>query len=318
MSTKSNNQGRAFEYACICALKETISKIRPVSIIKNSSLIAAKRAWDTIPTHNQNLYKISAISATASILKSEPRIIESNNDVLELSIQTDKQGTLGDVRDILIIRKSLTWEIGLSVKHNHFAVKHSRLSNKLDFGASWYNIPCSEQYWKDVNPVFEYLNKEKQKGSFFKDLPNKEDDVYIPLLNAFMSEISRQYTQDKNLPRKMVEYLLGKFDFYKLVSIDKKQLTQIQAFNLHGTLNQSGTRQKPEIIIPSVLLPTRIVKMDFVPERNNTIEMYMDAGWQFTFRIHNAEKKVVPSLKFDIQIVGMPTTLLTINCIWEQ
>ena len=43
----------------------------------------------------------------------------------------------------------------------------------------------------------------------------------------------------------------------------------------------------------------------------------MDGGWQFSFRIHNAETYVVPTLKFDIQIVGMPTAIITINCLWK-
>ena len=34
--------------------------------------------------------------------------------------------------------------------------------------------------------------------------------------------------------------------------------------------------------------------------------MCFDNGWQFSFRVHNAEKHVTPSLKFDIQIEGMP------------
>ena len=69
--------------------------------------------------------------------------------------------------------------------------------------------------------------------------------------------------------------------------------------------------------IPIASLPTRIVSLDFVPNKANTVELYMDGGWQFSFRIHNAEKKVVPSLKFDSQIVGMPTTIITINCLWK-
>lgn len=51
--------------------------------------------------------------------------------------------------------------------------------------------------------------------------------------------------------------------------------------------------------------------------KTNTVELYMDGGWQFTFRIHNAETYVIPSLKFDIQIVGMPTAIITINCLWK-
>ena len=109
----------------------------------------------------------------------------------------------------------------------------------------------------------------------------------------------------------------GKHDFYKVISIDKQRTTQIQSYNLHGTLNRNGTYRKASMEIPIASLPTRIVSLDFVPNKANTVELYMDGGWQFSFRIHNAEKKVVPSLKFDIQIVGMPTTIITINCLWK-
>lgn len=89
--------------------------------------------------------------------------MEKGGDVLELRIQSDTKGKEGDVRDILIVRHNIQWEIGLSLKHNHFAVKHSRLSQKLDFGAKWYGIPCSQKYWEDVRPVFTYLVQEKTK-----------------------------------------------------------------------------------------------------------------------------------------------------------
>lgn len=39
--------------------------------------------------------------------------------------------------------------------------------------------------------------------------------------------------------------------------------------------------------------------------------------WQFSFRIHNASTKVETSLKFDIQIIGMPTTIVSIDCRWK-
>ena len=44
--------------------------------------------------------------------------------------------------------------------------------------------------------------------------------------------------------------------------------------------------------------------------------MYLNNGWQLSFRIHNAKTEVEPSLKFDIQFIGMPTTILTIECKW--
>ena len=98
----------------------------------------------------------------------------------------------------------------------------------------------------------------------------------------------------------MVEYLLGEFDFYKVISLDSKRLTQIESFNLHGHLNKPSSKAKPEIEIPLIELPTKIVSIDFKENSQTTIEMIMNNGWQFSFRIHNASTYVETSLKFDI------------------
>lgn len=317
MSNKSNNQGRAYEFICLLTLNEEINKIRPARIIINSSYLAAQRAWKTLNAAMQNLYKISSYAAVAKIVALEPRMIEKGEDVLDLLIQADEKGESGDVRDILIIRNHIHWEIGLSLKHNHFAVKHSRLSDRLDFGNKWYGIPCSQNYWDDIRPIFSYLHACQKKHLKFKDLPDKDKNVYVPLLKAFIYEIQRQYSKHKNIPSKLVEYLLGEYDFYKIISIDKERMTQIQSYNLHGTLGMSSQTQEPAIIIPIASLPTRIVSLDFVPGKQNTVELYMDGGWQFSFRIHNAKTDVEPSLKFDIQLVGMPAAIITLNCFWE-
>ena len=228
MSSKSNDQGRAYEFVCLLTLEEKIKKLRPVNIIKNSSYSAAERAWCTLSNEMQETYKASSYVAVDKIFELEPRIVENNNDILELLIQTDAKGKKGDVRDILIIRHNIQWEIGLSLKHNHFAVKHSRLSRRLDFGKEWYGIPCSQDYWNGVKPIFDYLIAEKNKHTKFNELTDKENDVYIPLLTAFINEINRQYQVHKDIPGKLVEYLLGKHDFYKIISIDKEQTTRIQ------------------------------------------------------------------------------------------
>lgn len=317
MSSKSNDQGRAYEFISLLTLAEEVQMLRPVTIIKNSSYFAAKRSWGTLSNEMKNAYKASSYVAVAKIFDLEPRILEDCEDVLELLIQADAKGKEGDVRDILIIRRDIQWEIGLSIKHNHFAVKHNRLSKKLDFGAKWYGIPCSQSYWDNIKPIFDYLGEEKKKHSKFDELPNKEKDVYIPLLAAFINEIKYQYQVFEDIPRKLVEYLLGKYDFYKVISIDKIRTTQIQAYNLHASLNQNSKSQKASIEIPVASLPTRIVHLDFVPSKTNTVELYMDEGWQFSFRIHNAATFVEPSLKFDIQVVGMPTAIITINCFWK-
>ena len=318
MSSKSNFQGRAYEFACLNALNDEIKKLRPVKIETTDGYDAAKRAWNAIDNSLQVVMEESALAAVETLFELEPLIVEDGDDELVLKIQQDSRGEEGDVRDILIVRRNIEWEIGLSLKHNHFAVKHSRLSRSLDFGDKWFGVPCSKKYWEDIKPIFDYLVEEKFKGTNWSELPAKEVDVYIPLLTAFMNEVRRSNENDNSIPRKMVEYLLGEFDFYKVVGIDNKRITQIQTFNLHGTLNQSSKKEMPKIKIPIASLPSRIVSLEFKPNSTNTIELYMDGGWQFSFRIHNASTKVEPSLKFDVQILGIPTAITTIECKWQN
>lgn len=318
MSSRSNNQGRAFEFITLITLNKEISKVCDVVVKKDSSFAATKRAWENIDENIQLKLKNAAEAAIESIFDLEPMILDDGNDKLELSIQPDSQGESGDVRDIVFNRKSIDWEMGLSLKHNHKAVKHSRISNKIDFGDNWYNIPCSDQYWKEVEPIFNYLEKEKNCRVKWSELPDKENDVYIPLLNAFKGELLRSYNSNHEVAPRMFEYLVGKQDFYKIISNDSKKFTEIQTFNSYGTLNKSSENNQPNKLIPKLDLPTQIIDISFKPRSNTTIIISMNEGWKFKFRIHNAATKVETSLKFDINIEESPETLNSIICQWNS
>lgn len=317
MSTKSNDQGRAYEYVWMKTLYKALHKLRKTRIVENSSLIANKRAWSIMNEEMQETFMISANAAIDTVLEMEPRLIENDGDELTLEFQKDGAGIKGDVRDIIIKRQDIQWEIGLSIKHNHDAVKHSRLSHKLDFGKEWFGVSCSRKYWDAVTPVFDMLKKQKEIGLRWSEISDKSQRVYIPLLQAFMDEVSRAYENDETVPRKMIEYLIGIEDYYKIVSKDSKRLTLIHTFNMHNTLNKPSRGRVSAITVPIVELPTRIVALGFKPNSDNTIEIYFDNGWQLSFRIHNAKSTVEPSLKFDVQFVGMPTSILNIEYKWS-
>ena len=317
MSKSSNDQGRAYEYAWITTLENVLQEIRKTRIVSNSSLYANKRAWSVMSIDMQELFKNSAEAAVNNILELEPLMSEDTEDELLLEFQKDEEGTKGDVRDIVVKRNDIKWEIGLSIKHNHEAVKHSRLSHVLDFGQEWFNIPCSQKYWKAVKPIFDRLKEEKNNETKWSEISNKENDVYIPLLQAFMDEVNRAYEINRNMPKKMVEYLIGTKDYYKVVSRDGKRLTLIHTFNIHGTLNKSSKIKVSAITVPIVKLPTELVALKFKNNSKNTVEMYLNNGWQLKFRIHNASTKVEPSLKFDVQFIGMPCSVLNIECKWK-
>lgn len=137
------------------------------------------------------------------------------------------------------------------------------------------------------------------------------------LVDAFIKELNRAYETDKTIPARLISYLLGIRDFYKVVAVDKKQLTEFQSFNFRGELNKDGKKTKATLIIPKADFPTEIISLRFKPDSKSTAELYLNNGWQLSFRIHNASTIVEPSLKFDIQFVSKPTNIYTIYCMWR-
>ena len=317
MSVNSNNQGRAYEYAWMTALLELLKPLRKTDVVYNSSYEANERAWNAISQEKQKLYTTSANAAVNTIVELEPMMDENSVDTLLLEFQRDEAGENGDVRDIFIHRDDTDWEIGLSLKHNHYAVKHSRLSHVLDFGKEWYGVPCSHDYWNDINQVFELLKCEKDRGTAWADLDKKEETVYVPLLQAFLNEVTRAYRENPNIVVKMFEYLVGVKDYHKIVSHDSKKMTLIHTFNLHGTLNQPSAVKVSAFEVLTADIPTEIIAMRFKKNSNTTVEIYMDNGWAFSFRIHSASTVVQPSLKFDVQFISTPVSVMNIECKWH-
>ncbi|GAA7026956.1 hypothetical protein ID0182_00240 [Helicobacter pylori] len=310
MSDKSNNQGRAYEYAWCLALEQKLSVFKKVIVDKQNGFNAANRAYESLEKSLQERYLESAKQGVLLLLDCEPLLSEtigSSQNGITLSLQKDKLGEIGDIRDILIYFDRFC--IGLNIKHNHDAVKHSRLSKDLDFGEKWLGVGVSQNYKDTIKPLFEKLENAKKEGMLWRDFPNKEQEIYAPLLQAFKKEVLRIDENKKNkVPQKMVEYLLGKYDFYKAILLEREQKTKLEAYHFNNTLNRS-VKNKPKRIIPLSKLPTRMIYFDFKPKSFNTLELVLDEGWSFSLRIHNASSRVEPSLKFDIKLLSIPVSV---------
>lgn len=310
MSNKSNNQGRAYEYAWCLALEQKLSVLKKVIVDKQNGFNAANRAYESLEKSLQERYLESAKQGVLLLLDCEPllsEIIGSLQNEITLSLQKDKLGEIGDIRDILIYFDRFC--IGLSIKHNHEAIKHSRLSKDLDFGEKWLGVRVSQNYKDTIKPLFERLENAKKEGMLWRDFPNKEQEIYAPLLQAFKKEVLRIDENKKNkVPQKMVEYLLGKYDFYKAILLEREQKTKLEAYHFNNTLNRS-VKNKPKRIIPLSKLPTRMIYFDFKPKSFNTLELVLNEGWSFSLRIHNASSRVEPSLKFDIKLLSKPESV---------
>ncbi|GAA8056076.1 hypothetical protein Neuguinea12_10610 [Helicobacter pylori] len=310
LSDKNNNQGRAYEYAWCLALEQKLSVFKKVIVDKQNGFNACYRAYESLEKSLQERYLESAKQGVLLLLDCEPllsEVIGSSQNEITLSLQKDKLGEMGDIRDILIYFDRFC--IGLSIKHNHDAVKHSRLSKDLDFGEKWLGVRVSQNYKDTIKPLFERLENAKKEGMLWRDFPNKEQEIYAPLLQAFKKEVLRiDENKNNKVPQKMVEYLLGKYDFYKAILLEREQKTKLEAYHFNNTLNRS-VKNKPKRIIPLSKLPTRMVYFDFKPKSFNTLELFLNEGWSFSLRIHNASSRVEPSLKFDIKLLSKPESV---------
>lgn len=312
MATQTVN-GKAFEYALLLEFYERLNNITSVSITENEPYHNAKGCFDSFVEDEQDTFRITASAAINFLIDIEPRLSNgiSKEDILVLEIVSDQAGQTGDVRDVLIIRSLQKWEIGISAKNNHRAVKHSRLSLNIDFGEKWLGVPCSQNYFDEIKPIFDMLAnlKAKDKSTKWTSIENMHQVVYIPILNAFRKELLRLDKENSIVAENLVQYLIGNEDFYKVIKGNKK--VEIQAYNLRGTLNLPFESIKPKTRIPKLKLPSRLIEIVYQDNSTTTLLVSLNEGWQISFRIHNASSRVEPSLKFDINLVSAPHTLFT-------
>lgn len=287
MSPSQVQSGHAFEYGIACAF----NRIYNNAILQEDKFLErAKNAFcDCTQIEKEKIFRASDEIA-AFLIAHDKQLQQQTGNLIYL--QSDMKGVEGDVRDVVIENRKK--QIGISAKNRHTAVKHSRLSEKIDFGRHWFDVPCNPEYYHQIVPIFRELNTLKRQGILWNELDNKAKRFYVPILIAFRDEAIRLCKANSNAPKKMVEQMMGIYDFYKIIKENGD--VSIQSFNFHGTLGWGK----------HIKFPTRLIESREKDNSDNTLIFTFDEGWQLSFRIHNAESKVVPSLKFDVQIIGLP------------
>lgn len=317
MATSKNSKqmttGKAFEYALLLQFQEKLSNRTNIKVIVNSAFTVAKDCFNQVLHSQKSEYLLSASFAVNFLIDIEPRLSNDlgSDDILELEILADHHGKAGDVRDVLAIRALQKWEIGVSAKNNHKAVKHSRLSADIDFGEKWLGINVSQDYFNLITPIFQNLRNvrnQSDKNKKWSELGDYHSTIYLPVLNAFMAELK---SLDKKYPnvvaKNLVSYLVGSKDFYKVIK--GKNKVDIYAYNLNGTLNLPFKEVQPKFETPKLSLPTKILDIRLKKGSKTTVIVVLDNDWTLSFRIHNASSKIEPSLKFDINLVKSPENL---------
>jgi hypothetical protein len=304
--------GNAFEYACVVALDKVISNYQSVTVVRDQRMVDCQDSFNTFSVENRNIMIKAAKSGISTILDYEPYLLESNPNGVEIQLNPMRTGKKGDVRDILIAHRETNWEIGISAKHNHHAVKHQRLSPNIDFGQLWFNIDTPGVYFDSLNETWLYLREQKEYGTLWSDIDKTK--IYRTVLESFCNALETMNRSNYFLAARFLEYLLGRHDFYKVIVLTKEQQTIVRPFNIHNTLHKKSINGINSRSKSTMKLPKQILRIEMVDDAN--VIVYFDKGWTVKMRIHNASSVVEPSLKFDVQLEGVPDTMNNAISTW--
>ena len=313
--------GKAFEYACLKALRNKLAELgKDISIDTSKGFKKAEEFYQRQKDAEKIKLDRAAKTAVKMLLPLEPKI-EHGNGILMLGINGDNAaiGVDGDVRDVLCIRYSDEWEIGLSCKHNHEALKHPRITEQKDFGSDWIGYRCSREFIDEISLVVDRLIEYGNEGRQWSQIENKQDDYYVPILRAYLKEIQRMCENHNDAPTKLLSYFFGSRDFYKVITKESSKITEIEGFNMNGTLGAAAGRVKPITKIAALKMPTRLIEARFKENSKTTIILTFDGGWSITMRLHNKDRVARPtSLAWDVQLEGLPTGTYVNISPWEE
>lgn len=315
--------GKAFEYVCLETVRQRASSLGiNVKVTEDSNFKVGKANFEALSSEQQTKLKTGSDVAIKFIFEHEPYL---KDDVtarhLKLKMASDKDGQEGDVRDILILRwsdkRNKEWSCGISCKHNHDAIKHPRVPIRKDgdFLSNWTKgeFSMSKEGLEIIEKLGELLDT--KVGKTWKDsFVDKETAVYKPIIKVVAQEIESR-KENAAFVKTLFQFLLGKFDFYKVMSYDEEELTRVTIFDFNGTLNQPSDNLKPSKKIKKTPLPKKILS---VWNDNSYIEIHFDGGWAIRMRLHNASSKIEKSLKFDARLLGIPESLLNLSFDWKK
>lgn len=320
-------QGKAFEYACLSAFVQKLKQDnKSIKICESQAYSTALSSFNHLSKEEKEIYTLAAETAVKIVFPLEPKLSNEDNDIpLLLSISSDSiaKGSEGDVRDIICIRMKSNWEIGFSCKHNHEALKHPRITEAKDFGKAWLGYPCSSTYIRNMENIINPLNELQNSNVCWRDIPDKVDRFYVPILKEIMKEFKSICDNNADAPQKLLSYFFGSKDFYKIISLEKDKQTKVVAFNMNGTLNTPSQNVRSIYKVKKIHYPTRLVDIRF--KENNgeqsktTISIIFDGGWQIDMRLHNADSKVkITGLKFDVRLTGQPNDIYQQQRSWFE
>ena len=295
MPQKQVINGKAFEYSVAIKLLEYSGS----KLVEDEFYAKTEECYNMLTSQEQTNMFAHAQTMAKHIIWKDPNLRNG-----EISINSDSAGKKGDVRDVLLKLGNKT--VGFSCKNNHEALKHSRLSYKIDFVKDWgLGEKCSQTYWDSIMPVFNDIKNKIETSNKTAKWKTAYDTktigklVYWPILDAWENELRRIYEANpKETVENLMAYIVGKHDFYKIIRQEKAKSVKLQVWNFHKTLPYRKTKY-----------PNAIRSISNFNGSQYSKTICFNQGYTINFRIHSGDGALVQSLKFDIGAIGLPTTI---------
>jgi len=189
--------------------------------------------------------------------------------------------------------------LNLSVKHNHFALKHQRPSTTAIRCGFAPKSKEDLEFRKDLGNITGAFiinsSKDYPDATLFNEIKSQSPtyinkNLYFPVCNLISGFINK-YSDRINVVT-LFKFLVGDTDFYKVTAF-KKQIV----------IEEFARLQKPTSVT------TRL-------KGDSYIILNFSNGWDISLRLHTASSKIGknPSLKFDTLLINsdMPSKYINV------
>lgn len=292
---------KAFIYACFLALNVQLGQDQKMGFSEKTAIDTVCQAYFSMPKEKILLMDQAAQAAVRIFLRAEPWLQCEGGGSLTVSVQIKDD----DVRNIVCSKKRADWEFGFLCGGSH-TKRRFNFCEDTDFGDQLFGVSCSNEYKLETEPVFKELEKLEKRGMDWKNIVDKEERFYWPLQSAVIKELQRM-NLDGNIPEKLMQNLLGKRDFYRVIMEEKEKVTRVEACNLYGSLNKRTKECTAGVLVGRIKKPKNILSMDCKPMAKCLSIITCDEGWAFSVKVVQGQmRRVSRKLYLELGLVGVP------------
>lgn len=277
----------------------------PYELDENEAYKGYMEAWENFD--DKALLMRQARPALKRIVSKEPYVFAKSGAPLIIRFNNDKDRRLkkDSFAELLLERPDMDWRISLSVKSSAKVIatmpvadrdmEHTVIFNEIDdFGDRIFGVPCSNEYFDDVNEILEKISSSDKEHwrenwrELIKDDKFVYDTVIKPMLRAVGAEIARICKDHPEAPQKLIDYFYGKIDYYYINPIEEVQATRIGAVNSRrglGRIPDNDNLYTPSVKFPTQLLDVRFANGRYGELSKDTIQISFDGGWAICISI---------------------------------